>query len=250
MSGLYQETFKRYEMKYLLSETKYRKLRQCLHDKFSVDKYGKITICNIYFDTPSHQLIRTSLEKPLYKEKLRLRSYGTPSQEDTVFVEIKKKYKGVVYKRREKMDLATAQNYLYEKEPLSKSTQITREIDWFMKSYQSLAPAMYISYNRIAMFGVENPELRITFDSNILWREEELRLSSGSWGNKILYDAQRLMEIKIPGAMPLWLAHILNELEIYPVSFSKYGRGYQNSLLMKNNEMRAVVGSGMENKYA
>ncbi|MDF2510798.1 MAG: molecular chaperone [Herbinix sp.] len=228
--GGFQDTFKRYEMKYLLEEEKYHLLRERLQKRMEVDHFGKVTICNIYFDTPEHLLIRTSLDKPVYKEKLRLRSYGTPDEGDKVFVEIKKKYKGVVYKRREKLELTDAEHYLYDNYPSKTQTQISREIDWFMKSYQNLVPSMYISYERVAMFAIDNPEVRVTFDQNILWREEELWLESGAWGKPILKEGQRLMEIKIPGTMPLWLAHILNELEIFPASFSKYGKGYLQSL--------------------
>lgn len=233
MSG-YQDTFKRYEKKYLLSEKKYRQLRQRLQDKLSVDAYGKSTICNIYFDTPNYLLIRTSMEKPLYKEKLRLRSYGTPVEGDTVFVEIKKKYKGIVYKRREKFELNQAEKYLYDGEPAVNESQITKEIDWFLHFYKDLVPAMYVAYDRVAMYGVEDPELRVTFDSNILWRQDELYLEAGNWGNPLLAEGVRLMEVKIPGAMPLWLAHILDELEIFPISFSKYGKGYEQ--LMRQNK--------------
>lgn len=222
----YQCTFKRYEMKYLLNEEKYKQLYERLQDKLKVDKFGETTICNIYFDTPDYRLIRTSLEKPVYKEKLRLRSYNTPSQDDTVFVEIKKKYKGIVYKRREKMTLEQANNYLYNGSPAPKSSQIMNEINWFLKFYSSLEPKMYISYDRVAMYGIEDDQVRVTFDRNILWREEDLNLESGTWGTPILEKGQRLMEIKIPGAMPLWLSHILTELEIYPSSFSKYGKAY------------------------
>jgi len=228
--------FERYETKYLLSEKKYKMLKQRLQDKLSIDNFGRTTICNIYFDTPEHLLIRTSLEKPIYKEKLRLRSYGTPSTGDTVFVELKKKYKGIVYKRRVKMELTVAEEYLYDLEPVSQPSQITREIDWFLNFYQDIAPAMYISYNRIAMYGVEDPELRVTFDSNILWREEELWLGCGVWGNPLLEESYRLMELKIPGTMPLWLSHILDDLEIYPVTFSKYGNAYMQSEQQKKNE--------------
>ncbi len=231
--GSFQDTFKRYEMKYLLDEEKYHLLRERLQEKMEVDHFGKVTICNIYFDTPEHLLIRTSLDKPVYKEKLRLRSYGTPEEGDKVFIEIKKKYKGVVYKRREKMELTDAEQYLYDNYPSKKQAQITKEIDWFIKSYRSLIPSMYISYERVAMYEVGHPEVRVTFDHNILWREEELWLESGAWGNPVLGEGQRLMEIKIPGTMPLWLAHILNDLEIFPSSFSKYGKGYLQSLEMQ-----------------
>jgi len=232
----YQDTFKRYEMKYLLDEKKYRMLLQRLEEEMKVDHFGKVTVCNIYFDTTDHRLIRSSLEKPIYKEKLRLRSYGTPGEGDTVFVELKKKYKGVVYKRREKLKLPEAEQYLYENGPCSKQSQITKEIDWFMKTYSDLSPAMYISYHRIAMIGIEEPNLRVTFDSNILWREVDLWLESGSWGTPIIQEDQRLMEIKLPGTMPLWLAHILGELEIYPTTFSKYGKSYQLAEQLKKNE--------------
>lgn len=229
-------TFQRYEKKYLVSELKYCLLRQYLKDKMMIDKYGEADICNIYFDTPNHLLIRKSLEKEVYKEKLRLRSYGTPQEGDTVYAELKKKYKGIVYKRRVKMELNEAEQYLYNHSPMVKPNQITKEIDWFIKFYRNIEPAMYISYQRIAMYGVECPDLRITFDRNILWRDKDLWLEHGSWGNPLLMEGERLMEIKIPGAMPVWLSHILDDLEIYPSSFSKYGKGYLESLLQTNYE--------------
>lgn len=243
----FQGTFKRYEKKYMLSEKKYKILRQKFEEQLSIDNFGKVTVCNIYFDTPSHQLIRASIEKPVYKEKLRLRSYGTPVLGDDVFVELKKKYKGVVYKRREKMGLTTAEHYLYDDMPVSQPTQITKEIDWFLKFYKQLIPAMYISYQRIAMFGIDDPQLRVTFDSNILWRDEELFLEAGSWGNTLLEEGNRLMEIKIPGTMPLWLSHTLDELQIYPVSFSKYGTGYMES---QKKEIQKIIVNKGEKKYA
>ncbi|RDU24497.1 polyphosphate polymerase domain-containing protein [Anaerosacchariphilus polymeriproducens] len=226
----YQGTFKRYEKKYLLNDKQYFKLKEKTKNQLKIDNYGDITICNIYFDTPNRLLIRSSLEKPIYKEKLRLRSYGIPTLEDNVYIELKKKYKGVVYKRREQMDLASAEDYLYNYKPVKKETQITKEIDWFLKFYKNLEPSMYISYNRTAMYGTEDPELRLTFDSNILYREEDLYLESGIWGKPLLKERQRLMEIKIPGAMPIWLSYILSELEIYPTSFSKYGNGYKEMI--------------------
>lgn len=235
----FQGTFKRYEKKYLLNEEKYNLLRVRLNGKFMIDKYGEITICNVYFDTPDHYLIRTSLEKPVYKEKLRLRSYGTPSSDhDIVFVELKKKYEGVVYKRRVEMELSHAKNYLYDLEPVSNPSQITHEVDWVLKYYREIGPAMYISYNRIAMYGLEDFALRITFDWNILWRENDLFLECGSFGKPLFKDGFHLMEIKIPVVMPLWLAHVLDELEIYPISFSKYGTCYQESKQIRKVEKK------------
>lgn len=234
----FQGTFKRYEKKYLISEKKYQLLRERLKNRLHIDGFGKVTICNVYFDTPDHHLIRKSLEKPVYKEKLRLRSYGIPSKDDGVFVELKKKYKGIVYKRREKMEITKAEDYLYENIQVDKSTQITKEIDWFIHFYKQLLPAMYISYDRIALCSKEDSEFRVTFDNNIRWREEELFLTAGVFGTPLLEEGERLMEVKIPGTMPIWFSHILDELEIYPISFSKYGRGYEQSLLLKQNEIQ------------
>ncbi len=241
----FQETFKRYETKYILTEYQYKLLRQRLQGHMCVDSYGKSTISNIYFDTPDSLLIRTSLEKPVYKEKLRLRSYGVPNYGDTTFIELKKKYDGIVYKRRESMELAQAENYLYGLKPAPQSTQILREIDWFLHYYKNIIPAMYISYDRIAMYGMEDKNLRLTFDTNILWRTEDLHLQSGVWGTPLLKRCEYLMEIKIPSAMPLWFSHILDELRIYPVSFSKYGKAYEQSEQLKINKQ--MIG---EKKYA
>ena len=234
----YQDTFKRYEKKYLLQPEKYELLRYRLQEYMQEDDYGLTTICNIYFDTPDYRLIQASLEKPLYKEKLRLRSYGVPGKGDSVFIELKKKYKGIVYKRRITSDITSAELYLYNAKPAVDSGQIKKEIDWFLNFYQDIRPAMYISYNRIAMYGLEDSNLRITFDSNILWRKEDLWLEHGIWGSPLLEEGTQLMEIKIPGAMPVWLSHLLGELEIYPVSFSKYGRGYQEAMTDKNIKVR------------
>lgn len=239
--GQQEGTFQRYEKKYLVDENKYKKLCKCLEDRFEVDEYGESTICNIYFDTTNHLLIRNSIEQPVYKEKLRLRSYGTPEEGDPAYVELKKKYKGIVYKRRVKMELTDAEQYLYYHKPVVQSSQITREIDWFLQFYKEIEPAMYISYQRTALYGLEQRSLRITFDRNIMWRDTKLWLEYGSFGYPLLKDGERLMEIKIPNAMPLWLAQTLNDLEIYPVSFSKYGRGYLASLTMKDQEIEQEI---------
>lgn len=235
MSG-YQMTFERVEIKYLLNPMQYRELKKRFEGKMITDKYGKSTICNIYFDTPDARLIRDSLDKPVYKEKLRLRSYGQPKEDGSVFLELKKKYKGIVYKRREVMNLEEAEAYLYKRVSPNQDSQVLHEIDWFLDYYKQVIPSMYISYDRVAMYGAEDPELRVTFDGNILWRDESLSLLKGSWGNSLLEQGWCLMEIKIADAMPLWMGHILNELEIYPASFSKYGRAYekQTALQLQN----------------
>jgi len=224
----FQDVFKRTEIKYLLTEEQYRALRERLTGIARVDKYGETDILNIYYDTPDYRLIRDSLMKPVYKEKLRLRTYGTPKDGTAVsFIEIKKKYKGIVYKRRIDAPLHAAERYLSGRGELLQRSQIKSEIDSMLAQYPGIRPAMAISYTRIAMAGIEDSELRITFDKNIRWRTDNLNLYAGPKGEDILAPGQYLMEMKIKDAFPLHLSRILSELGIFPISFSKYGRGYE-----------------------
>ena len=173
----YIDTFKRYEIKYLINENQYNAVRGAMGELFVPDIYGQSTISNIYFDTPDFRMIRASMEKPIYKEKLRLRSYKTPTADDTVFIELKKKYKSVVYKRRIDLTLAKAEDYTYRGKPLSLPSQISREIDYIMSFYPDVRPAMALFYERIAFFGADDPNLRLTFDSNIMARRTGLSLA-------------------------------------------------------------------------
>lgn len=236
----YQEVFKRYEKKYIIDGGTYEKLMQRLEKHFVSDKYGKSSVCNIYYDTPQHLLIRNSIEKPVYKEKLRVRSYGVPNEDSMVFVELKKKYKGIVYKRRVEMTLAQSKDFIEGRNCPGENPQIEKELRYFLEFYKDIAPAMFLSYDRIALCGIENPSLRITFDSNIIYRECQLELEKGIWGEKLLDENTRIMEIKIPEAMPVWLSKILDELEIFPQSFSKYGTAYLEKLSEKNNKGRVI----------
>lgn len=233
------QIFERVEKKYLLNEYQYLELQKVLKGRFQVDNYGKTTINNIYYDTPDSLLIRRSIEKPVYKEKLRVRSYGKADEDTKVFIELKKKYKGVVYKRRTSMKLKDSDSFLACKTKPQKSPQIENEIQYFMNFYQDIAPMMYIGYDRIAMFGLENKDLRITFDTNIRYRTDDLRLDKGSHGIQLLEKGQTLMEIKIPGVMPLWLSKELSRLGIFPTNFSKYGRAY-TKVFMDNYEKGRV----------
>ena len=223
----YQDIFKRYEMKYMLTKEQKEIVLREMAQYMKPDEYGRSTICNIYFDTPDYQLIRHSLEKPVYKEKLRVRSYGPATEDGTVFVELKKKYKGVVYKRRISAKQKDAMDYLLNGAELPEQGQITDEISYFKQMYQGLRPAVYLSYDREAFYGIEDRELRITFDQNILWRKENLSLSSEVYGTPILEPGCALMEIKIASAMPMWLCRVLSENGIFKTSFSKYGRAYE-----------------------
>ena len=246
-----QEIFKRVEKKYIVTDEQQAEIIRIMAGKAAADNYGLTTICNIYYDTPDHQLIRTSMEKPVYKEKLRIRSYGVPDKDGKVFVELKKKYQGVVYKRRVDMSLIDSYEFVNFGVKPGKNPQIEKEIEYFLKYYRDIGPAMYLSYDRIAFAGVNNPDLRITFDGNITYREEETRLEKGVWGEKLLDPHTRIMEIKIPGAMPLWLSYLLDQMKIYPASFSKYGEAYkrvfsealdhENDLSLIGNDAKGTV---------
>ena len=236
MSG-YQSVFRRVEVKFLLTAAQYRALIPVLEQHMAPDDFFKSTISNLYYDTPDFQLVRTSLEKPKYKEKLRLRCYRTPLEESQSFVEIKKKVDGVVYKRRADLPYGQALEYLAGEGPGGDS-QIFQELDWFLRFYGNLSPAMFLSYNRVSLRGRQDKNLRMTFDRDILWRADHLDLSEGAWGQDLLHPGERLLEIKIPNAMPLWLAGALSELSIFSTSFSKYGAAYQTLLRQKLTEMR------------
>lgn len=213
----------------MLTTQQYNRLRELISPYMSEDKYGLHTICSIYFDTDDDRLIRNSIEKPLYKEKLRLRSYGVPkNDEHEVFLELKKKYNGIVYKRREALTLSAAESYLQSGQ-FPADSQIFREIDYF-RSYYSAYPKIFIAYDRIAMAGNEDASLRMTFDFKIRCRRDELDLRAGDHGMELLSNGSVLLEIKIPNAMPLWLSSALAQLKLYPVSFSKYGQFYTKEL--------------------
>lgn len=233
MAKKIQHSFKRFEKKYLLTSAQHGALLDGMMPYMKADEYGRYTICNIYYDTDNFQLIRTSLEKPIYKEKLRLRSYGIPTDDQKVFVEIKKKFDHVVYKRRAVMPCTEAVSYLAGESYPQREDQICHEIDWFLKAYRP-KPKVVIAYDRVALAGIENPELRVTFDTNLRWRDHDLDLRKGDHGQLILPQDRILMEIKIPGTAPVWLSHLLSEVGAFPTSFSKYGTCYKEHLLERS----------------
>ena len=217
--------FKRVETKYLLTDEEYKTLMKKIDKHLMKDKYYKSTICNIYFDTDDYDVINKSLEKPVFKQKIRLRSYNVPSLEDDVFFEIKGKYDGVVFKRREKIKLIDYYNYINDgKIPSDK--QIIKEIDYLIKN-ENLKPKIMLSYDRLSYYDKDNKNFRITFDQNIRSREEDLNLEYGDAGKLYFNKPTYIMELKSLGAMPLWFTNILTKLKIYPKSFSKYGSIYK-----------------------
>ncbi|MCC8192422.1 MAG: polyphosphate polymerase domain-containing protein [Ruminococcus sp.] len=218
----YSNTFKRGEKKFLLNPTQYKRVREALAGKMAVDQYGRHTILNVYCDNEYNESVIKSLSKPVYKEKLRLRSYGIPTDDSTVFLEIKKKFKGVVYKRRIEVKYRDAWNYLCYNLPLPDDSQQEKEID-YLKTRMRLKPYVFVGYNRIAMYGLEDNELRVTFDTNIRYRYDDLDLKQGDSGKIILGDGNYLMEVKCAGSLPIWFADILAGEKIYSTSFSKVG---------------------------
>ncbi len=249
----YIQSFCRYEKKYLLNSEQYEQLRTETEDIIRPDCYGKHTICSVYLDTEDFMFIRNSIESPPYKEKLRIRSYGVPQSDSDVFFEIKKKFQGVVYKRRISANEFDIEKYALTGVPseelvLKADPQIFSEIDYIMKIHRPL-PRVYVAYDRCAFEGIKDPALRITFDANIRSRTECLRLSAGDGGK--LLDVHfinekgmvctdknyRLMEIKTDSAIPFELSEILSRLKIFPSSFSKYGEIYKQIIMSEKNKV-------------
>ena len=205
----YQTTFERYEIKYLLTAQQKEQLLRAMQGRMQLDQFGHSTIRNIYYDTDTFRLIRRSLEKPAYKEKLRIRSYRQVRPNDPVFVELKKKFQSVVYKRRLVLPEEQAMNSFRTGDVLPVQSQIADEIEYFRTYYRTLHPTVFLSYEREAFYALDG---------------------SAVYGTPLLAGGQTLMEIKTSGGMPLWMTHALTENGIFHTSFSKYGAAYQNML--------------------
>ena len=242
----FQTVFKRYELKYMLSLAQKEQILAAMEPYMQLDRYGRTTIRNIYFDTDHYRLIRRSIEKPVYKEKLRIRSYTQATHASTVFVELKKKFEHVVYKRRLPLNEAQAMAWVGREAPCPIETQISREIDCFIDFYGQLHPAVYLSYEREAFYERSGGDFRVTFDDNIFCRQTDLSLCSPAYGTPILPEGQVLMELKCSGGLPLWMVHVLSRERIYKTSFSKYGTAYctqihPNCDLTKSNIHKEIM---------
>lgn len=241
------EVFNRKESKFLINKDIYSEIQDRLLEYMELDKYNKThefyTISNIYYDTEDNYLIRNSLSKPKYKEKLRLRAYGLPKGDEKVYLEIKKKVCGVVNKRRTTLRLGEAYDFLKTgiKPELKNymNKQVINEIEYILKLYD-LSPKLYLAYDRKAMFGINNPDLRITFDTNIRTRRYDLKLECGDYGENLLEEGQWLMEVKAEKSIPLWLSKLLSEYKIISTSFSKYGEEYKR-MLINNRNMKGEI---------
>lgn len=231
------QTFMRYENKYIITDKQKDILLPILLEYTDFDKYcvgnKDYPIYSLYFDTENNDVVRRSVQKPYYKEKLRLRSYKlNPNDDDTVFLEIKKKIGGIVNKRRVVLTYKQAVRFIkYGKVPQLNGIQkqIMNEICYYTKLHP-IEKNVLIHYDRTALFGKNDKSLRITFDRNLTANENTDILRTDSNGDFIVTPDTRIMEIKISGATPLWLTKILTENKIYRSSFSKFGRNFQNGL--------------------
>lgn len=225
-----QMIFKRRELKYMLTSEQKQRLLTAMAPYMKPDPYGRTTIRNIYFDTDTYLLIRRSIDKPIYKEKLRIRSYCRAAPDSTVFVELKKKYKHIVYKRRISLPEHEAMEWICGRGHCRRDTQISDELDYFLDHYGTLHPTVFLCYEREAFYAQDSSDFRVTFDDTILCRLDDLSLESEAYGTPILPEGRVLMEIKCSGAIPLWMVHLLSEEHIYKTSFSKYGTAYQTMI--------------------
>ncbi|GBF78041.1 VTC domain-containing protein [Paenibacillus sp. 598K] len=235
------EVFNRYENKYLMDTEAFHRLYNRLLEHMEADEHNRnqqfYTISNLYYDTDHNSLIRTSLAKPKYREKLRIRGYGVPKPDATVYLELKKKVRGLVNKRRTALNLQEAYTFAGSgiAPPLAPymNGQVVREIEYLLSRY-ALQPKVYLAYDRIAMFSKASRDLRITFDTNIRSRRTELQLESGDHGEQLMPPGQWLMEVKAEKTVPIWLARLLSEEGQFRTSFSKYGNEYKKMLRAGN----------------
>ena len=231
------EVFNRYEQKYLLDSETFLRVNEAVKRYMEPDAHSAgdtfYPICNIYYDTEDCNLIRSSLAKPAYKEKLRLRSYGRAKSDDVVFLEIKKKYRGLVNKRRTAFPLSAAADFIKTGElPQMQNymnPQVTKELSYFVKTH-TLLPKAFVAYDRIAYFGKEEQDLRISFDRNLRARNDTLTLTAPDTGIPIIPRDTYVMEVKTRFAEPLWLTDLLNSENLHKRSFSKYGSFYLETI--------------------
>ena len=252
----YQAVFKRYEIKYMVTAGQKDRILKAMEPYMELDRFGRSTVRNIYFDTDDFVLARHSIAKPDFKEKLRIRSYSKAEADSTVFVELKRKFDGVVYKRRLGLPETDAMRWM-SGACTNSSSQVAKEISYFIDLYKDLKPVLFLSYDREAYrmksgaaASDGGSEFRVTFDNNIRCRETDLSLRSDACGKAILEDGKFLMELKCPGAIPLWMTRILSEEHIYKTSFSKYGMAYCSFMSQAPaDRSHAIAAAGYE-RYA
>ncbi len=219
----------RYELKYLLSAAQTAHLLKGLEGHMRLDDYGRTSIASIYYDTPDYRLIRHSIEKPPFKEKLRLRSYGLATDTSPVYLELKRKAYDIVYKRRVQTTIPLVRSFFAGQGDICAGGQINREITYFRDFYGNLAPSCMIIYDREAYYE-PGGDLRLTVDYAPRYRVSELNLSTSMDGSLLLPEGHTILEIKVQNAIPLWLSRVLTDGAIYKNSFSKYGEAYKRQV--------------------
>lgn len=237
------QVFKRYELKFILSKVQFNKLEKLIAHYMTLDSFGRHKIRNVYYDTDDYKVIRHSLEKPIYKEKLRLRLYGEASNSSEIFIELKKKFKGVVYKRRIKANCLEVDKFLNGLEHSIEQSQVLKEIEYFKNSFDDLKPKAYIYYEREAYFCSNDENFRMTFDFNIKCRNKDVSLYDSKLDRQILEDNKVLLEVKTVNGLPFWLTSFLSNERVYKTSFSKYGTAYNEFFLpeiMRRNNVREI----------
>lgn len=221
----------------MLTAEQRQALEALMAEKMRPDKFPYSYVRSIYYDTPDRRMIRQSLQRPVYKEKLRLRCYGVATDETPVFLELKKKYKGVVYKRRISLPLREAETYMASMDARLDAGQIGREIDYVKTFYKNLEPVINLSYERLAWKGLEG-DLRVTLDWNLRYTKTCMDMRQNPDGELLLPEDRALLEIKTSLGMPLWLVDFLSKNEIRKISFSKYGTVHTESVKEKLMEVR------------
>ena len=237
-TGGFINVMSRYELKYLLDRGQTAFLVSALRGRMEPDRYGKTSIASLYYDTPDRRLIRASLDKPAFKEKIRLRSYGPASETSPVFLELKRKASGIVYKRRVQTTIPLVEKFFAGSGDICAPGQINREITYFRDYYKTLVPACLIIYDREAFFE-PGGDLRLTIDFNPRYRVDHLDLTSSMDGLPLRPPGHTILEVKVQEAMPLWLTHILDAGQIYKNSFSKYGEAFRQQLISAQTAQRA-----------
>ena len=227
-----EKSFKRHEIKYLITINQYINLMNYLSDKVEKDVFYKSAIYNVYYDTDNFELIRKSIEKPIYKENLRIRSYDKPTLDSSVYVELKKKYDHIVYKKREKIAYKYVLNNSFFE---CVETQIYKEIKYFNGFYDGLTPKMFLLYEREAYYFKTDKQIRITFDTNIKYHTENVNLLPSISDIKLLPNNLVSMELKVPFSISYDLAKYLSSEEIFKTPFSKYGTAYKQIHKLSQN---------------
>ncbi|MCL1787878.1 MAG: polyphosphate polymerase domain-containing protein [Defluviitaleaceae bacterium] len=227
-----ESIFRRQEVKFVITDAQRGQIYDFVAGRIPPDVFGKYLVQSLYFDTDHWDVICTSIDKPLFKEKLRLRCYGVPNLHSTMYLELKKKYRGIVHKRRIAFPMAELEHKSVRDIAAADTTQVGRELNFYLQS-MPVHEKVHISYHRAAF--EDDSGLRITFDTDVRFRTNLLDYQHPDGGRPILPPGLTVIEVKTLGGIPMWLARAFSNLSIYPTSFSKYGVGYKKYIVHKGD---------------